>query len=1115
MKMLVAILLLFALCQPLLAKDVVPFSKQEHFQQRILPALKKHCYSCHSTEEKHEAGLFLDSRYGWENGGERGPAIQPKRPDESLLIQAIRYENSDLQMPPDGKLPTALVDDFEKWVRTGAFDIRERKLVPIESEFNLAERMRFWCFQPVRHQRIPEVQNGAWVVNDVDAFILSRLEQRNLTPAKVADRQTLIRRVSFDLTGLPPTPGEVDQFLNDGSPYAYTAMVSRYLQSSHFGERWARHWMDLVRYAETRGHEFDGPFQVPYVYRDYLIRAFNADVPYDQIVREHIAGDLLPNPRHDPISGVDESFLGTAFYSLGEGIPAPVDVRQDAANRIDNIIEVISKTFMGLTVSCARCHDHKFDAIATRDYYALYGMFDSTRLTCRAMNHIDDVAAILPQLDQIKTAITQEVASVWKADAERVADYLEMAKQGINLEANRVDAWVGFLNAENKKKEEISKKEEKTAAVEPVLEGWRLLLLAAQKSDTELVRTWNELEQRVANERKHFTERVQSSAHSEGLVELADFRSGSYGDWLREGDAFSPKPGSGGKLILSEQSDEFIQGVETPGAFSGQSSRRRLGALRSPVFTIDRKELYFRVKGSGTVRIVPETLQIHHSLQANCTQRFQSDTFEWLHVKLPLLQGTRAYVEIVHGDFDSSKGVFTAPTNQYLGVDRILFQTRSFDYNVRPASLDWQLPPLAPNNPEQLFAALQQQITDTVSAWADGQASSQQFTLINALIRQRLLPVGNATTPQLRELAQSFQTCAQTIPLARIAWGVTDGPGHDQYIFIRGNYATPVRQREYVPRRYPQALVANSDALISDSSRTVGSGRRELAEILTDSKNPLSARVMVNRIWHHLFGRGIVASTDNFGKLGERPSHPELLDYLANRFVQDRWSIKRMISFLVGSQTYRMSSRSSSKAQEIDPGNVLLQSMRVRRLQGEAIRDAMLAVSGRLDRSMYGPSIAVHLTPQMQGRGRPESGPLDGGGRRSVYISICRNFLSPMMLTFDVPIPFSSFGRRNVTQVPAQSLVMMNHPFVVQQSRVWARRELAESKHTTDERITEMFQVALAREPTRDERRMCKQLLILQAQGYGVSELEGLRDERPWADLAHALFNLKEFIFLF
>jgi hypothetical protein len=410
----------------------------EFFERKVRPVLAEHCYRCHSDRAKTpKGGLRVDGRNFLLKGGDSGPVVVPGSPDKSRLIEAVTYKNTDLQMPPKAKLPDAVVADLEKWVKTGAPWPKDTTAgAAKKDEFDLEKRKReHWAWRPVRPTPTPAVKDTGWPRTPVDHFVLVKLEAKGLRPAPTADRRTLLRRLSFDLTGLPPSPDEIDAFLKDDSPEAYARAADRLLRSPHFGERWARHWLDLVRYAETKGHEFDHAIPNAYHYRDYVIRALNADVPYNQFVVEHIAGDLLDKPRLHPADGFNESILGTAFWFLGEEVHSPVDIRQDQADRFDNRIDVLTKTFLGLTVSCARCHDHKFDAIAQKDYYALFGLLEGSSYRLAPFDSLEANRRVAAELARLRARAGAEVrralAEAARPTTERLADYLLAARSAI------------------------------------------------------------------------------------------------------------------------------------------------------------------------------------------------------------------------------------------------------------------------------------------------------------------------------------------------------------------------------------------------------------------------------------------------------------------------------------------------------------------------------------------------------------------------------------------------------------------------------------------------------------------------------------------------------------
>ena len=431
---------MFFIAVRLSAADLAP-EGVEFFEKKIRPVLVERCYKCHSAQaEKLKGGLYLDSREGMLKGGDTSPAIIPGDPDKSLLVETIRYRNPDSQMPPKGKLPDNQIADLVEWVKLGApWPKQAAPLVESakKASFDLAKRRgEHWCWQPIQSQQPPSVKNATWSTQPIDRFILAKLEQANLEPALPAGTRTLLRRLYFDLIGLPPTPQEVDDFVNDASANPWEKVVDRLVASPRFGEHWARHWLDLVRYSETLGHEFDYPNPNAWRYRDYVIRALNADVRYDQFVAEHIAGDLVDKPRRHPTEGFNESIIGTTFYWLGQRDHSPVDVRLHEAEVIDNQIDVLTKTFLGLTVACARCHDHKFDAIAAKDYYALYGVLGSSRYAQRSIDPPERLRATIENLAALKPKIRAAAAAFW---TERI-EALPASALATNLALIRVPA---------------------------------------------------------------------------------------------------------------------------------------------------------------------------------------------------------------------------------------------------------------------------------------------------------------------------------------------------------------------------------------------------------------------------------------------------------------------------------------------------------------------------------------------------------------------------------------------------------------------------------------------------------------------------------------------------
>jgi hypothetical protein len=1066
-----------------LVVPVTPLKAAENndfFENKVRPVLARHCYSCHSGQAKKlRGGLRVDSREALLAGGDSGPALVPGQPDKSRLIEAIAFTNVELQMPPRGKLSDAVRADLTAWVKMGApwpKSASSGESAVTKSAFDLAERRRsHWAWQPIRPHNPPAVRDANWPRHPLDHFLLAKLEDKGLSPAPTADKRTLLRRLYFDLIGLPPTPEETQAFLSDDSSGAVEKVVDRLLASPHFGERWGRHWLDLVRYAETRGHEFDYNIPNAYQYRDYVIRALNADLPYQQFVLEHLAGDLLPKPRLHPQQGFNESILGTSFWFLGEEVHSPVDIRQDQADRFDNKVDVLSKAFLGLTVACARCHDHKFDAISTKDYYSLFGFLQSSHYRLARFDSMEHNRAVAAELwacrAKGRATIQKALAAALRPGAERAAEYL--------LAANEAR----LVHADSPQRAEIAKARKLDAAV---LEEW----IAHYPLDGS---------------------RPSIPPTATPAKVIVDYGHCEPDKWITDGFAFGPGPvrpgdlhvgGAAAKPILhfrdyaAAEKDptwdvlKLAPGAENDtGAMGGVVRAGR--TLYTPTFPLTTGKVYYLVKGSGFVyAAIGSHILIAGPLHGQLIRTVNAgDRFQWIEHDLRPYQGQRIHLE------------FTPSGSAPFAVAQVAEGEKPPASGGRKPSDD---PPTSRSlRPPLAERAFQQRLLDTLDGLANdrilGSANAvESARLANWMIEHAaLLGAASPAADEARAfLKQEAEIAARIRRESRLCVAPIDGSPEDEYVFIRGSHKA---RGVTVPRRFLEALDGPAPLAVPR-----GSGRLELARrILDPSVDPFLPRVLVNRVWHHLFGRGLVASTDNFGVLGERPTHPELLDYLADRFVRDGWSIKKLIRGLVLSSSYRMASQAEAAAERADPGDVLLHRMRRRRLEGEAIRDAILCVSGRLDGSLYGPSVRVHLTAFQQGRGRPASGPLDGDGRRSLYLSVRRNFLSPFLLAFDTPSPFSTVGRRTVSNVPAQSLILLNDPFVHQQAHLWAKRVLAQPG-STHERIVRMYESAFTRSPAETELTACAEFL----QRQPADNLEA------WTELAHVLFNVKEFIFV-
>lgn len=958
------VLLVFAV-MPAWAEDAPEpsFSDEQlaFFEKRIRPVLANNCYSCHSHDAKKlKGGFYLDSRASILDAA----LAEPGDLDASMIIEAVQYKDPTMQMPPEGKLPDNVIKDLERWVEMGLPWPKEA--VPGAGEaFDLeARRAAHWAWQaPKRVGNLPVAPGLDASANVIDRFIESHLAKQELRPGPLADKATLIRRVTLDLTGLPPTPDEVDAFINDVSPDAYEKLVDRLLASPRYGEKWGRHWLDLVRYAESFGHEFDINIPHPWKYRDYVIRALNDDLPYDQFVKEHLAGDLV-EPRIHPDTQVNEAVKATGWWYLHEQTHAPTDVRQHEAERIDNQIDVMSKTFQAMTVSCARCHDHKFDAISDEDYYAMAGYLQSSR------SH----QAYLDPGGRIGEGISR-VSNV-RAEGQAAFDAMG------------------------------------AALIKPT-----------------------------------------TIEHKDSRV-FEDFNAGTYEDWFATGWAWGDRPTVAGQWDPTRGAAvPVLPGV----AHSGLLGDQAVGELRSPEFDFNERKVWVRVKGKGKLRLIIDNYMVHllkdllfEGIRTNVDTKGK---WQWV-----LLSPKRDFYT-GNGNHRAHLVIIDDLKDAHLIVDEVRFGNGS-----KPPEV---------TTPEP------------ASASTDDDARFSRFT-------------------------QQFKEASKTLPQPERVLAIMDGTGEDSYLHRRGTWRSV---GETLGRRNLTALGGEQMPTLTPED---GSGRRAFAEAVIDPTNPLTARVQVNRLWHHLFGRGIVPTVDNFGYLGQLPSHPELLDHLAVLFVQeDNWSNKAMIKRIVMSRAYQRSSdRTDPAAESKDPTNILLHRQSIRRMTAESIRDSILFVTGSLNEKQYGPPVATHLTPFMQGRGRPKSGPLDGAGRRSIYISVRRNFLSPMMLTFDTPIPFSTVGRRNVSNVPAQALMLMNDPFVHDQADKWAKLLVADATTSIEQRIDRMFKTAIGRQPTQDERDTLSAFLTQYAMQMSIAPDNILADARPWRELGHAILNVKGFIYV-
>jgi len=952
-------------------------SKQlEFFETRIRPVLIEHCYECHSAKSKEVKGsLLVDSAAGLRQGGDSGPAIIAGKPNESPLIEALRYEG--VEMPPAGRLPASVIQDFERWVEIGSPDPRTDEPAPgvIKPQriIDLEAGRQFWAFRPIVEHQPPVVSDKSWPTSDIDAFVLQKLEAAGLKPAAGADRRTLLRRVYFDLIGLPPSPEEVAAFLKDESGDALKTVVDRLLESPQFGVHWGRHWLDVARYADSNGADFNATFHNAWKYRDYVISSFNRDKPFDQFVREQIAGDLLPHENDEQLT---EGIVATGFLMLGTKMLSERDKEKLTMDVVDEQLNTIGQSFMAVTLGCARCHDHKFDPIPTKDYYALAGIFKSTRtLQGESQQYVSTwPRRELPAEESHLAAVTK-----YETAKKELQASIKKAKQEVDSLKKKID--------------ELRK-------------GTNSLLM--DDSEAKLTGTW---------EKSTYT-----------------------------------KPFIGKGYIHDGKSEKGEKWAEF--------------TIRIPrSATYDVQLAYSGSKGRATN--VPISVK-HAAAEVEVTLNQEKkgpidDIFASLG-KFPFDVEKPAVVTI------STRG-----TEGYVIIDA-----------VRLIELDEQGDPVV--------NGISEDSDESKKVEADLKATSSDLEHLEADLKTL---DANAPPPLPRAIAVAE---AEEIV--------------DCEINIRGEHRNLGPK---APRGFLQVAYSGPALKIAEKQ----SGRLELANWIASPDHPLTARVFVNRIWHHLMGQGIVASVDNFGRLGNTPTHPELLDHLAANFIRNGWSTKKMVRQIVLSRTYQMSSQHDESSWNADPENRLLWRAYRRRLPAESIRDSILAVSGNLDLSADGSPVEGLGTLVTQNTADEKQLDRKASLHRSVYLPIIRSQLPPMLAIFDFADPDLVVGRRSVTNVPAQALLLLNSPFVMEQAEIAAGRVQAsfsgiEGDKSSDQKsvIERTYELVLSRRPTTDEITRAEQFLeaATRTDDAAADKKKGAaRLMTPLGQLIHTLFASVEF----
>lgn len=912
-----------------------------YFETHIRPILVEHCYECHSEDAgKRKGGLWLDRKAGWEIGGDSGAALVPGDPGESLLMHLVRYEDPDLEMPPERKLPDEVIAKLETWVQMGAPDPRTEGADALvrEDSIDWEQAREFWSYQPIEKPAAPEVSHQNWASNEIDQFLVAKMEAKGIEPAPEASKAVLLRRAYLTLTGLPPSLEEQEAFLSDDSPEALANLIDRLVDSPAFAERWGRHWLDISRYSDSSGGGRALPLYDAWRFRDYVIESFRKDKPLDQLIREHIAGDLLPSNSAEQRT---EQKAGTGFLVLGPHNYENQDKDLLELEIVDEQLDTIGRSFMGMTIGCARCHDHKFDPIPTADYYAMAGIFMSTR----SVEHAN--------------------VSKWHTQP--------------------------FVASEEDQ-----------------------LRLASLEIET---------------------------------VELKD-RVASLKDQLK---ALGREPSDPGKAIDPEFFEgQVFENARRKGEWTDSSSNHHFVGLG-----------YFFAQTSprGEAEAI---FRIPVELAGNYEVRIAYSTGSNRNAKAPVIVETASATR----EFTINQQI----TPEHHGVFTTLDQ-----FSV-------------PANSEI-----------TVRVLAKGESGVTIADAVQVLPVSLVSPAQERTQERIRSLEKELRTAE-----ARLKAAENELKGFPKVMAVSEAEEiadTPIRIRgvarnfgQTVPRGYLQIAWTGNGPMppIAEGD----SGRLGLADWIVSPDNPLTARVMANRIWLHLFGEGIVPTPDNFGATGTGPTHPELLDYLASRLIETGWSTKSMIREIMLSNAWSMASEADNpKASMVDPGNELLWKFHRKRLDAETMRDSILLLSGNLDEEAGGPSLPKGF--------KSEFGYQFTSTKRSVYIPVFRNQLHEIFGAFDFANPNFVMGKRSQSNIPTQALFLMNSPFMHEESTAAAGRLFEETYANNTERLRAAYRRVLCREPNSEEIALTLEYLETEEAASDVLT--------AWSGLMRSLFSCVDF----
>ena len=981
------------------------------FETKIRPALVKHCYECHSSESDQIGGkLRLDSREGILTGGESGPALTAGDPENSLILQAIQHEG--MEMPPEEKLPQQVANDFKKWIQSGALDPRTTTANPKKKSSAGSEDSQHtspasvpWSFLPRREPAIPETENSTWARNSIDQFILSAMESNGAVPTFDADPRTLLRRMHYDLTGLPPSLEEIERFeqrYQQDQNEAIADVITEQLASPQFGIRWGRHWLDIARYGESNGDDGLGrnaSFPHAWRYRNYVIESLNQDTPYDQFLIEQIAGDLLP---HSDAEERNHHLTATGFLAIGSK-PASAMNTNFAMDIVDDQINVIGTGVMGISVACARCHDHKHDPISTRDYYALAGIFSSTESLYGAAGNEKLTAPPTP-LHQLTSKLPDP--SLSKVDRDQPPELPpEFDQQIRELEPNNYSQLT--TEPESLTTDSVKSFNDKTFAE---VENASIKSQLAEGTKSYSVSFW-------------FSNRLKNDARP---ITTYLFSRASWGDKSLPGDHL----GIGGNHEAARTGKLFV--------FNGNEAKQTIGG-----------NTVIPPNSWNHVTMIRENEQVKVFLNG----RLEIDG------SLPAKFG------------DSTEYCFATRSDQFAPLQGNLGHIAVFDRSLtQKESIDLHRSTGQPMGPEPVATV--------------GQAMG---------VREKAKPA-NCKIHINGEGKKLGAEVPRGIP--------------SLYLTAGDNVAT----------NDPNANPTQSDDPKSpmDDSRIAGfvpgqsSGRLELAKWLTSSKHPQTSRVIANRIWMHLFGKGIVTTPNDFGVYGSKPTHPELLDHLADELIKNGWSIKQLIRKIVSSRTYQLDSRFAEATKKSDPANNWYTRHQRRRLDAESIRDSILLASGSLDLTGRAGSDIDQIDALINWPLGESSNLHQKTNRRSIYLCMLRHAPPKELAAFDLPDGVQVVGQRETTNLPTQALFFMNNDLVIEQAEILADQTMNPESPATG--IDRLFVQILRRSPTATEQEQCVAILdSLRQELTGSITDPQRREKRTWTSLSQALMATNEF----